>query len=180
MAKLPDPTKTNPEAKAIYDKIDASRGGHHYPGLFEALCNYPELAEAFATFGEFLRFEGKIPPDVREVAILTLASHLKIAYEWETHQPNAKAAGLSPELIEKIRTQEKLTDEPLYDKVQQLADNFINLKVVPESLQEALIHELGMEAFMQLSVIINYYRMISGLIFGFEFSLGKDAPDPFK
>ena len=34
MSILPDPTKTNSKAKAVYDKIDNARGGHHYPGLF--------------------------------------------------------------------------------------------------------------------------------------------------
>jgi 4-carboxymuconolactone decarboxylase len=174
MSQLPDPTQSNPEAKAIYDKIDKTRGGHHYPGLFEALCNYPELAEAFATFGQFLRFQGKLPSDVREVAILTIAAILKNSYEWETHQPNAKAAGLKPDLIQRILKKEKLNDDPVYEKVQRLVHVFLNLQVVPQFLQNELVQDLGMESFLQLSVVINYYRMVAGLVTGFEFSLEKE------
>ncbi len=180
MSKLPDPTKSSPEAKAVYEKIDDARGGHRYPGLFAGLSNYPELAEAFSDFGEFLRFKGELPADVREVAILTIASQYKASYIWQTHLPNAEAAGLSPECLTKIQNQEKLDDEPFYDRVQQLVNVFLSRKPVPQSLQDDLIQVMGLEAFLQLAVVINYYQMISGLIFGFEFSLGKNAPDPFE
>ena len=61
--------------------------------------NYPALAERFAELGKLLRFDGVLRADVRELAILTVARELRVAYEWETHQENAARAGLSATLI---------------------------------------------------------------------------------
>lgn len=180
MSILPDPTLTNQKAKEIYQKIDHLRGGHHYPGLYVALSNYPELAEVVSNFGQFLRFKGKLPADVREVAILTTASSLRIAYIWITHQPNALEAGLTPELIQRILKNDLLEDYPHYAQVQELVRVFLSLEKVPQELQDGLVKELGMEAFLQLSVIVNFYRMIAGLTIGFEFSIPKEDSSIFS
>jgi len=179
MSILPDPTKTNPKAKAIYDKIDAIRGGHHYPGLYIALSNYPELAEAFSDLGEFLRFKSILPGKIREIAILMTSASLKVAFEWETHQANALEAGLTPHLMERILKNDCFKDEPLYAQIKKLVEVFLALEKVPQDLQDYLVQSLGMEAFIQLSVMINFYRMVSGLSIGFEFSLLKESQDPF-
>jgi 4-carboxymuconolactone decarboxylase len=102
MSQIPDPTaRLTAEAQAIYAKIVGSRG-HDYPGLFRSLMNDPALAERFAAFGQLLRFDGVLRADVRELAILTVARDLRVAYEWETHQENARRAGLSAALIAEV------------------------------------------------------------------------------
>jgi len=72
MAKLPDPFQTlTPEAKGIYDKITAKRGqmrGGPYASLM-----HPALAEKVGDLGEYLRFGGTLPGDIREMAILITA-----------------------------------------------------------------------------------------------------------
>jgi 4-carboxymuconolactone decarboxylase len=179
MSKLPDPTgRLTPEAQQIYAKIVGSRG-HDYPGLFRSLMNYPELAERFADFGKLLRFDGVLRADVRELAILTVARDLRVAYEWETHQETAARAGLSAPLIAEVLAGRDLSAEPLYTKVQALARHFVRHEVVPQPLQDELVAALTLPGFVQLSVVINYYRMIAGLAIGFEFPLPKGMSDPF-
>ena len=178
MSHLPDPTgHLTPEAQAIYAKIVGSRG-HDWPGLFRSLMNYPALAERFADFGKLLRFDGVLRADVRELAILTVARDLRVAYEWETHQENAHRAGLSAPLIADVLAGRELS-EPLYPKVQALVRHFVHLEVVPQALQDELVAALSLPGFVQLSVVINYYRMISGLAVGFEFPLPEGMSDPF-
>jgi 4-carboxymuconolactone decarboxylase len=181
MSHIPDPTGTlTPEAQKIYSSIVGSRG-HDYPGLFRSLMNYPALAERFAELGKLLRFEGVLRADVRELAILTVARDLRIAYEWETHQENATRAGLSASLIAGVLAgQDLAASEPLYAKVQRLARHFLRLEPVPQALQDELVAALTMSGFMQLSVVINYYRMIAGLASGFEFPLPEGMSDPFR
>jgi 4-carboxymuconolactone decarboxylase len=180
MSHLPDPTgRLTPEAQAIYAAIVGSRG-HDYPGLFRSLMNYPALAERFAEFGKLLRFDGVLRADVRELAILTVARDLRVAYEWETHQEYARRAGLSAELIADVLACRGLAAEPLYAKVQALARHLLRLEVVPQPLQDELVATLGLPGFVQLSVVINYYRMIAGLAVGFEFPLPEGMSDPFR
>src|SRR5262247_3047813 len=72
MARLPDPLDTlTPEAKRVYDKITAKRGAVRGP--FASLMCHPALAECVGDLGEFLRFGGTLPGDVRELAILITA-----------------------------------------------------------------------------------------------------------
>jgi 4-carboxymuconolactone decarboxylase len=180
MSHLPDPTgRLTPEAQQIYASIVGSRG-HDYPGLFRSLMNYPALAERFAELGKLLRFDGVLRADVRELAILTVAREMRVAYEWETHQENASRAGLSATLIADILAGRELSAEPLYAKVQALARHFLRLEVVPQPLQDDLVAALSLPGFVQLSVVINYYRMIAGLALGFEFPLPPGMSDPFR
>jgi 4-carboxymuconolactone decarboxylase len=179
MSKIPDPIgRLTPEAQQIYAKIVGSRG-HDYPGLFRSLMNYPALAERFAEFGKLLRFDGVLRADVRELAILTVSRDLCVAYEWETHQENAGRAGLSATLIADVLAGRDLSAEPLYVKVQALARHFLRLELVPQALQDELVAALTLPGFVQLSVVINYYRMIAGLAIGFEFPLPEGMSDPF-
>jgi 4-carboxymuconolactone decarboxylase len=180
MSRIPDPTgRLTPEAQEIYAKIVGSRG-HDYPGLFRSLMNYPALAERFADFGKLLRFDGVLRADVRELAILTVARDLRIAYVWETHQENAGRAGLGATLIADVLAGRELSAEPLYARVQALARHFLRLESVPQPLQDELVAALSLPGFMQLSVVINYYRMIAGLAVGFEFPLPEGMSDPFR
>ncbi len=180
MSQLPDPIgHLTPEAQAIYASIVGSRG-HDWPGLFRSLMNYPALAERFAEFGKLLRFDGVLRADVRELAILTVARDLRVAYEWETHQENARAAGLSAALIADVLAGRELSADPLYPKVQTLARHLLRLEVVPQPLQDELVAALSLPGFVQLAVVINYYRMIAGLAIGFEFPLPEGMSDPFR
>jgi 4-carboxymuconolactone decarboxylase len=180
MSQVPDPTsRLTPEAQEIYAKIVGSRG-HDYPGLFRSLMNYPALAERFAELGNLLRFEGVLPADVRELAILTVARDLRVAYVWETHQENARRAGLSATLIADVLAGHALSANPLYEQVQTLVGHFLRQERVPQLLQDDLVAAFGLPGFVQLAVVINYYRMIAGLAIGFEFPLPEGMSDPFR
>jgi len=181
MSQLPDPTgDLTPEARAIYDQIVGSRG-HNYPGLFRSLMLYPELAQRFAALGTLLRFDGVLRADLRELAILTVARELRVAYIWETHQENAAKAGLSPAAVADLLNGEELSGHAtLYPAVVQLARHFLELQPIPQELQDRLVAAVGLPAFVQLSVVIGYYRMIAGLAKGFEFALPAGMSDPFQ
>jgi hypothetical protein len=88
-------------------------------------------------------------------------------------------AGLGATLIAEVLSGRELSAEPLYAKVQALARHFLRLEVVPQPLQDELVAELTLPGFVQLSVVINYYRMIAGLAIGFEFPLPDGMSDPF-
>ncbi|HWO05756.1 MAG TPA: hypothetical protein VNQ54_13230 [Methylomirabilota bacterium] len=73
MARLPDPLDTlSPEAKQVYDKITAKRGAVRGP--FASLMHHPALAERVGDLGEYLRFGGTLPGDIRELARGDLAA----------------------------------------------------------------------------------------------------------
>ncbi len=168
------------DARRIYERIVGSRG-HDDPGLFRTLMNNPELAERFAHFGELLRFAGVLRPDVRELAILCVARELRIAYSWERHQEFAAHAGLSPSVVAAVLAGDDLSlFEPLFPCVQELVAHFLRVGPIPQSLQDTLVAALSLAGFLELSVVIGYYKMTAGLAAGFEFPLPVGMSDPFQ
>ncbi len=111
MARLPDPLDTlTPEAKRVYDKITAKRGAVRGP--FASLMHHPALAERVGDLGEFLRFGGTLPGDIRELAILITARSVNQAYEWVAHARIARKEGLADDVIERVRTRGDLAALP--------------------------------------------------------------------
>ncbi|MFN8533248.1 MAG: carboxymuconolactone decarboxylase family protein [Dehalococcoidia bacterium] len=180
MARLPDPRPAfSPEAAAIHRRIVGARGDD-VPGLYRDLMNYPELAHRFADLGALLRFEGSLPGDIRELAILATARTLRSRYIWAMHQAPAREAGLTDETLGALLVDEVAERfEGSYAHALRLVAVMLAYQPVPELLQDGLISAFGLEGFLQLAVIPNYYRMIAGLAAGFEFPLPAGMTDPF-
>lgn len=47
----------------------------------------PEIGQPAQRAGEAIRYESKLLPALRELAILTVAAHWRADYEWWTHRP---------------------------------------------------------------------------------------------
>ncbi len=56
--------------------------------------HHPALAERVGDLGEYLRFDSRVPGDVRELAILITARSVSQAYEWVAHAPIGRKAGV--------------------------------------------------------------------------------------
>src|SRR2546422_7620290 len=111
MARLPDSLDTlTPEAKRVYDKITAKRGAVRGP--FASLMHHPVLAERVGDLGEYLRFGGTLPGDIREMAILITARSVNQAYEWIAHARIARKEKLPDDVIERVRTRGDLAALP--------------------------------------------------------------------
>jgi hypothetical protein len=111
---------------------------------------------------------------------LSIARELRIAYIWETHQENAAKAGLASTAVADLLCGKELSaHDVLYPPVQRLAQHFLQLKPIPQDLHDHLVTTLGLAAFVQLAVVIGYYRMIAGLATGFEFPLPKGMSNRF-
>src|SRR5262249_56283952 len=113
-------------------------------GVLRALMLWRELGRRCADLGTLLRFDGVLRADVRELAILTVARELRIAYEWETHQENAAKAGLAPAAVADLLSGTELSAyDPLYPAVQRLVRHFLELQAVPPDLHDPLVPPLG-------------------------------------
>lgn len=171
MAQLPDPTVApTPEMQELLDRMTARRG--RIDGMYRSLLNHPELARHVSDLGGFLRFHGVLPDDLRELAILWVARQLQVEYEWVKHVEVAREAGLSPELIEAMRTGQELPAlTPTQQAVLAAADCVLNLQPVPQAIQEKLTAEVGLTGVVELVVLCGFYRMIAGVIRGFDVPL---------
>jgi 4-carboxymuconolactone decarboxylase len=107
MAKLPDPTDTLIGAdRAMFEHMANARahadGRAQLGDVYVRMFNNPGVAAKVGALGEYLRFHGVLPDDVREMAILRYSSRQKLGYEWSHHQRPAALAGVGPERIDAI------------------------------------------------------------------------------
>ena len=96
------------EHHAAFDAIAASRGAVRGP--FAALMNVPELAERIAHVGTYVRYESSLPADLRELAIVAVATELDCAFEMAAHAAAAVEAGVADATIAQVEAQAPLAE----------------------------------------------------------------------
>jgi 4-carboxymuconolactone decarboxylase len=181
MAKLPDPTSSlNPQGQELYQQLVVQRG--RIDGMYRSLLNHPELTRHVSDLGTFLRFgSGALPDALRELLILRVARDLGAAYEWVKHEPVARQAGLSPAVIEAIRTHHEPAGlDDLQQAALAAAQCVLTRRSIPQEVQDELTATLGLEGVVELVVLCGFYEMIAGVIFAFDVPLPGGAADPFR
>jgi 4-carboxymuconolactone decarboxylase len=179
MAKLPDPLDAlPPDARRVYEKISAKRGAVRGP--FASLMHHPVLAERVGDLGEYLRFSGTLPGDVRELAVLVTARAIDQPYEWVAHARIARSEGLPDDVIERVRTKGDLaTLPPRFATPARIVQYVLAYESIPRELQDRAQRELGITGLMELVILAGHYRLIAGLLFAFDTPLPDGAPPPF-
>jgi 4-carboxymuconolactone decarboxylase len=179
MAKLSDPIDSlPPEAKRVYEKISAKRGAVRGP--FASLMHHPELAERVGDLGEYLRFGGALPGDIRELAVLITARAVNQPYEWVAHAKVARAEKLPDDVIERVRTRGDLAAlPPRLARPARVVQHVLAFESIPAALQDEVQRELGLGGLMELVVLVGHYRLIAGVLFAFDTPLPADTAPPF-
>ncbi|MBN3522231.1 carboxymuconolactone decarboxylase family protein, partial [Algoriphagus lutimaris] len=74
------PEQMNAAQRAVAAEITAGPRGE-VRGPFIALIHNPELASRVQKLGEFLRWQGKLPPKLKELAVLVTARRWTCQHE---------------------------------------------------------------------------------------------------
>jgi len=102
MPAIPPEAMTAAQRDAAAEISNGPRGG--VVGPFAAALRSPECMRRLQLFGAYLRYDSHIPARLREIAILLTAHRWRQDYEWLTHEPLARAAGVPEATIDAIRT----------------------------------------------------------------------------
>ena len=171
MARVPyvDREDLREADRPIYDRIARTRGTAEpdvpMPNSFRSLLNSPGVAEAVGRLGEYLRFESPLDPVAREIAILSVARQTNSDYEWAHHEPVARRAGVSDEVIESIRSGRAPMGIPAKDGIfAQAAKEMVSKGTLAPRTFQAVEHLLGAGGAVELVVVIGYYAMLSAAL----------------
>src|SRR5204862_4488836 len=80
----------NVELTATYRRITETRG--YVSAILKSLSHAPAGLEAFAKYGEYVRYGTELPARVRELSVLAIATGNQ--YAWSHHHPHALKAGV--------------------------------------------------------------------------------------
>ena len=131
-------------------------------GPFPALLRVPALADRVRAVGDYVRFEGALPPPLRELAILVVARFWTAQYEWYAHRQHAVKAGLDPSIPEAIaqgkRPAKLSADEVL---VYDLCVELLHARDVSDATFTAAVKRFGETTVLELVGLAAYYSFVS-------------------
>jgi 4-carboxymuconolactone decarboxylase len=148
----------SPSQLETFDHIVSSRGTMIRP--FAAMMHRPEIARAAADLGAVVRYESTLSDHDRELVICTTAIERNCPFEWDSHSPIARAAGVSEDTLESIRTGDAVADPGdavLVDFARELA----RTGKVSDGTFEKALSALEEEGTVELAAIVGYYTMLA-------------------
>ncbi|MEX1125830.1 MAG: carboxymuconolactone decarboxylase family protein [Acidimicrobiia bacterium] len=148
----------SPDQLETFDHIAASRGKMIRP--FAAMLHRPEIARATADLGAVIRYQSTISDHERELVICVTAIERDCGFEWDSHSPIARSAGVTDETLESIRSRDVVVDEKdaaLVEFVRELN----RTGRVSDPTFEAMRARLGDPGVVELAAVVGYYTMMA-------------------
>lgn len=141
-------------------------------GPFNAWLHTPVLGQSAQRLGEAIRYESRLPPNLRELAILTVAATWRAEYEWWAHSRLAREAGVSEETIAALKDG-GLPDSasPAERTVHRFAGELMASKRVTDETYRSTAALLGDPGTVELVTTLGYYVLVSMLLNAFQVPL---------
>ncbi|HEX9761696.1 MAG TPA: carboxymuconolactone decarboxylase family protein [Acidimicrobiia bacterium] len=151
-------TDASPDQLETFDHIAASRGTMIRP--FAAMLHRPEIARATADLGAVIRYQSTLTDRDRELVICVTAIERDCGFEWDSHSPIARAAGVPEATLDAIRQRGEVSDEAdaaLVAFVRELSRG----GKVDNATFDAMRSRLGDPGVVELSAVVGYYTMMA-------------------
>lgn len=174
----PDPTSYDQRQKEVSDTIATGpRGGVRGP--LAVWLHRPELAERAQELGRYCRYDTVLGEQLSELAILVTARVFGSEYEWQVHKEFALKAGVPPDVIEAIRTNQRPEFEgSVQEVVHDVARAVHEQRNVDDALYARAVEAIGEAALVDLVGLLGYYTLISLTINVFKVPPLGDDPKP--
>jgi len=160
----PAPEEMSEEQRRVRSALVASPRGA-LRGPYIPLISSPDLADRMRHLGDFVRFEGVLPPRLKEIVILLAARHWSVDYMFAVHREMSAAAGLDAAMVEAIargRRPEGLgaAEAAAYDMAGQLLRN----GRVGDAAFAAVRDALGERGAVELTAFVGYYTLLAMIL----------------
>lgn len=129
--------------------------------IFRTMANHEKLAKRWLVFGNHILSKSTLSPREREIAILRIGWLCQAGYEWGQHVVIGKAAGLSEEEIENIKTGANAGWSKHESLIIQAADELKNDSFISDPTWAGLTQTYSNEQMMDLVFTCGQYNMVS-------------------
>lgn len=151
---------TDPALAEIEATIRAERGGT-IPVLYQALLNSPAIAAGWEQMLTAVRNRTGIPADLRELIILRVAVLNNASFEFAAHLPPARAAGVSEEKIEAVRSGDLSVFSEDERTVLALTEQMTRDIEVDQAIVADLSSRYGVDGVVEFTAAVAAYNMVS-------------------
>ena len=131
--------------------------------LYKAMAHSPKAARAFQGLGRFIRFESKLDPRLRELAILQVGYLARAPYEFSHHIKIGRDFGVADEDIRGMigESEGKTTTlEPLAKAVCRAAREMTEHLAIKDATFAELERALSKETLTDLIITIAFYNAV--------------------
>ena len=169
--RLPGASDDGPTAELIR----ARRGGE-LSALDRLLLHSPPVAEGWNALLGALRSRTTLPADLRELVVLRVAVLNGAEFEWVSHEPIARRAGLVDLQLRVLRTPEACCEpvwSPAQSAVLAFTDALTRQVAVSDEVFAAVREHLDDRQVVELTALVGGYAMVSR----FLVALGVPPPE---
>ena len=169
-----------PEVKPLADdilKVSSAALG----GPYNALLRSPDMARRCFDLLDYLRFKTSVNKRLNEFAILIQARLSNAQYEWWAHEPIARRAGLSDEVMADLRACRRPAQ--MQDDERLVFDFCIQLSLnhrVPDALWQEVVERMGEQVAVDLTVLSGTYVMVSMLLNATQVGIPNGGAEPLQ
>ena len=175
--EISDRQRVPEDHRHLYDHIKETRGA--VSGPFRVLFHSPEAAGKIGRLGTYVRYESALDGDVRELAIITTAREFTCAFEWATHEPIARAEGVSDDAIEVLlRRNEPDELSETEALVVRYGRELLREHRVSDATFRSVKEHFGVRGVTELTVTIGYYSMLANVLNAFEIRPNDESDVP--
>lgn len=180
------PDQLTAQQRAVYDGItggDRLKGTQHFPvvapdgslnGPFGIMVHVPGVGGALQELGAAIRYRTSLTARVREIGILLVASKLSSEFEWWAHERVARAVGLDDAELAELQQGGFSSTDPVEQAAADLSVSLLDNTGVTDE-QYARYHDvLGVQAVVELTSLVGYYRTLAQLMAVFDIGVPAD------
>jgi 4-carboxymuconolactone decarboxylase len=150
-------------------------------GPFIALLHNPGLAGHVQRLGEHLRWKGKLPPKLKELAVLVTARRWTCQHEWVMHSKLALEGGLSKEAVDAIAANR---EPPTLSAEEKAVYSFCKEVHATGRAGDASFAEIekrfGLDGALELVALNGYYSMMAMVLNTAGLPLPGNVAPPLK
>ncbi len=150
--------------------------------IYRMLAHAPSTLPGVLALTGALLHESRMPPTLRELAILRVSHLCGSSYEIHHHRKIAAAIGLDPARIDGTAEEAGAATQAGYSEKEILVLEFVEQVVrqtrADPDLRARIVEALGLEQTMELLVLIGTYRMLAQVLenTGVEIEDGDGPP----
>lgn len=149
------------EGRRVYDELVETRG--EVDEAFRVLLPTPELLRRIAHLGSYIRFGSGLPASIRECIILASARELESEFEWASHEPQARRAGVSEETLHAIRNGEVPAGGGEGAVVQFVYETLRHHRITDATFRRVQ-SAFGIEGTTEIAATVGYYSLLGNIL----------------
>lgn len=159
IAEIP-PEQLSPAQAAVLQTLQQGRG--RIPTPYKVWLHSARLAECLHPLGVLFTQETLLTKREVEIVILTAAAHWNCEYVLTGHAREARAVGLTDDVIEGIRQHRDVTlPDAREQAVLDIARSSADSESAPDEVFNRSVHALGHAGVAELLALFGYFTAVS-------------------